>query len=141
MAISKHLRVCIFIPVCRTYFRYFRVDFEKNCPFWSEYGQCNSESCSVCACDDGEVPEALQAELAREAEGNVAEQAAVVPSGITSVSVEEEFGWISQGRTPDSGDTSLSAPPLDHEKNELMAHISAQEEGGYLTGATKKRYK
>jgi len=39
-----------------TYFRYFRVDLESSCPFWNEFGQCNMEGCSVCECDEREIP-------------------------------------------------------------------------------------
>jgi hypothetical protein len=40
----------------RTFFRYFRVDLEKPCPFWHEDGQCMMEACSVCSCEENEVP-------------------------------------------------------------------------------------
>ena len=39
-----------------TYFRYFRVDLDSPCPFWNEFGQCNMEGCSVCECDEREIP-------------------------------------------------------------------------------------
>lgn len=42
--------------VCRTFFRYFRVDLERPCPYWQEDGQCAMEGCSVCTCDDAEIP-------------------------------------------------------------------------------------
>jgi hypothetical protein len=41
----------------RTFFRYFRVNLEEKCPFWQEDGQCMMESCSVCTCEDNEVPQ------------------------------------------------------------------------------------
>jgi hypothetical protein len=41
----------------RTFFRYFRVDLEKPCPFWHEDGQCMMEACSVCTCEENEVPQ------------------------------------------------------------------------------------
>jgi hypothetical protein len=40
----------------RSFFRYFRVDLEKPCPFWHEDGQCMMEACSVCTCEENEVP-------------------------------------------------------------------------------------
>lgn len=40
-----------------TFFRYFKVDLEKPCPFWHEDGQCMMEGCSVCTCDEREVPQ------------------------------------------------------------------------------------
>lgn len=41
----------------RTFFRYFRVNLEEPCPFWQEDGQCMMESCSVCTCEENEIPE------------------------------------------------------------------------------------
>lgn len=38
------------------YFRYFRVDLEGECPFWAAPNQCAMEKCSVCPCDEGELP-------------------------------------------------------------------------------------
>ena len=38
------------------FFRYFRVDLERECPFWQEEGSCMMEGCSVCACEEEEVP-------------------------------------------------------------------------------------
>lgn len=40
------------------FYRYFRVDLAKPCPFWKENGQCANEACSVCMCDVGEIPRA-----------------------------------------------------------------------------------
>lgn len=40
-----------------TFFRYFRVDLERECPFWQEDdGHCTMKGCSVCECDEKEVP-------------------------------------------------------------------------------------
>lgn len=36
------------------FFRYFRVDLERPCPFWQEEGSCIMEGCSVCTCDESE---------------------------------------------------------------------------------------
>lgn len=40
----------------RTFFRIFKVDLSKECPFWPDDGQCALRDCSVCACDENEVP-------------------------------------------------------------------------------------
>ena len=46
----------------RTFFRYFRVNLEQPCPFWQEDGKCMMESCSVCTCEENEVPESWMKE-------------------------------------------------------------------------------
>lgn len=40
----------------RTFFRYFKVDLESPCPYWPAVGQCMMEGCSVCTCDEDEIP-------------------------------------------------------------------------------------
>lgn len=40
----------------RTFFRYFRVDLERSCPFWDEDGSCTLEGCSVGVCENEELP-------------------------------------------------------------------------------------
>ncbi|GJQ09650.1 hypothetical protein GpartN1_g1441.t1 [Galdieria partita] len=42
--------------VQRTFFRIFKVDLSKECPFWPDDGQCALRDCSVCACSEDEIP-------------------------------------------------------------------------------------
>ncbi|RYG49106.1 hypothetical protein EON67_06965, partial [archaeon] len=44
------------VGCCRTYFRYFKVDLWRQCPFWEEDGVCFIQNCAVCECDQSEVP-------------------------------------------------------------------------------------
>ncbi|CBJ32777.1 conserved unknown protein [Ectocarpus siliculosus] len=40
----------------RNFFKYFKVNLEKECPFWEEDGQCMMRDCSVCECSPEEIP-------------------------------------------------------------------------------------
>lgn len=40
------------------YFRYFKVNLFCDCPLWPDDSMCALEACSVCECDDHEVPQA-----------------------------------------------------------------------------------
>eukprot|EP00922_Rhytidocystis_sp_ex-Travisia-forbesii_P033241 GHVS01049412.1.p1 GENE.GHVS01049412.1~~GHVS01049412.1.p1 ORF type:complete len:605 (+),score=17.08 GHVS01049412.1:230-2044(+) len=41
----------------RTFFKIFNVDLDKPCPFWAAESICSQEgSCSVCQCDDDQIP-------------------------------------------------------------------------------------
>lgn len=40
----------------RNYFRYFKVNLQKHCPFWSDDGRCALKDCHVDVCDENEVP-------------------------------------------------------------------------------------
>jgi ERO1-like protein alpha len=44
------------------FMRYFKVNLFCDCPLWPEDGMCAMEACSVCECDDGEVPPAWKSE-------------------------------------------------------------------------------
>ena len=52
---TKSIYHCMMANIS-TFFRYFRVDLERSCPFWQEDGSCMMEGCSVCVCDDNEIP-------------------------------------------------------------------------------------
>lgn len=42
--------------VQRTFFRYFKVNLNKACPFWHEEMMCSIRDCAVVECDASEVP-------------------------------------------------------------------------------------
>ena len=65
-----------------TFFRYFRVDLEEPCPFWHEDGQCMMESCSVCTCEESEVPESWM------------DEASPLGLDLGYGKNENTFGWI-----------------------------------------------
>lgn len=47
---------CASQSCCRTYFRYFKVDLYKSCPYWPDDGMCSNRDCSVCECSPDEIP-------------------------------------------------------------------------------------
>ena len=68
------------------FFRYFRVDLEKPCPFWSdEGGMCTNEGCSICPCAEDEIPRAWLMEQQHE-----------IGTGGEGESLDDEYGWISR---------------------------------------------
>lgn len=51
--------VSLLKDVTRTaYFRYFKVNLFCDCPHWPDDSMCALEACSVCECDESEVPAA-----------------------------------------------------------------------------------
>ncbi len=46
----------------KPYFRYFRYNAHKPCPFWREAGKCASENCYVRNCQEEEIPPGLKGE-------------------------------------------------------------------------------
>ena len=71
----------------RTFFRYFRVSLDERCPFWQEDGECMMESCSVCTCDDNEVPRSWVDESKRHKLGH--------ETNNYNYGSSDNFGWIS----------------------------------------------
>jgi ERO1-like protein beta len=55
------------------YFRYFQVDLWRSCPFWEDDGQCAIRQCSVCECDESEIPQCWKEEEDRSNIDRVAE--------------------------------------------------------------------
>jgi hypothetical protein len=39
-----------------TFFRIFKVNLHSECLFWDEQAMCERRGCSVCTCEDDEVP-------------------------------------------------------------------------------------
>jgi ERO1-like protein alpha len=108
-----------------TFFRYFFVDLEKPCPFWHEEGMCMMEACSVCTCEESEIPKRWLEE------NNLANLAS--------------FGWIAESKDVDeaqlgrvtvsasataSDDTSSSASDREASKELNRRQRSSQ---GYLS--------
>ncbi|KAJ1080548.1 hypothetical protein NDU88_000744 [Pleurodeles waltl] len=44
----------------RDYFRYYRVNLRKPCPFWHQESHCGLRDCAVRPCESGEVPPGLK---------------------------------------------------------------------------------
>ncbi|XP_045476396.1 ero1-like protein [Harmonia axyridis] len=47
----------------KDYFRYFRVNLRKKCPFWHDDSKCSMRYCSVQSCQEDEVPIGLKGEF------------------------------------------------------------------------------
>lgn len=54
----EHLLPLLSELVRKPFFRYFKVNLYCDCPFWPDDGMCSLRDCSVCECDNKEVPKA-----------------------------------------------------------------------------------
>lgn len=57
-AVSGHFRPLLQELSQLTFFRFFKVDLGKECPFWQDDGMCASVDCAVCECPSHEIPPA-----------------------------------------------------------------------------------
>ncbi|RNE98749.1 putative endoplasmic reticulum oxidoreductin [Trypanosoma conorhini] len=59
---TKHIAQLLNNITSRPFFRFFKVNLEKPCPYWAVQLLCMSEenTCQVCSCDANDVPEALK---------------------------------------------------------------------------------
>ncbi|DBA04473.1 TPA: hypothetical protein N0F65_010069 [Lagenidium giganteum] len=55
-AVSEHFHPLLMELSQLTFFRYFKVDLGKECPFWQDDGMCASIDCAVCECPTHEIP-------------------------------------------------------------------------------------
>ncbi|XP_060081648.1 ERO1-like protein beta [Ylistrum balloti] len=44
----------------KDYFRYFKVNLKKQCPFWTDDSRCAMKDCSVSTCEEDQIPEGLK---------------------------------------------------------------------------------
>jgi hypothetical protein len=102
----------------RTFFRYFKVDLYRSCPFWPDDGTCARRDCSVCECDPNEVPTCWEEERKRE---NKFLQAR---SGDDSDS-SSSLSYMSSSTTSSSS-SSLSSTKGDYDDNNLRDETIAR---------------
>jgi hypothetical protein len=104
----------------RPFFRYFRVDLEKPCPFWNdEGGMCTNEGCSICPCEEGEIPKAW-----------LQEQQEEIGTGGEGESREDEYGWISRAgvkHSQEGGETNSGRLGKVTEENGV-SHIDQHQQ-------------
>ena len=61
----------------RPYFRYFKVNLDRSCPFWEDHGEkCSMPDCSVKTCSAEELPVSLRDLAASTVQAQVAEACA-----------------------------------------------------------------
>ncbi|RLN47343.1 hypothetical protein BBJ28_00017739 [Nothophytophthora sp. Chile5] len=55
-AVNEHFHPLLHELSRLTFFRYFKVDLGKECPYWQDDGMCASVDCAVCECPSHEIP-------------------------------------------------------------------------------------
>ncbi|XP_068730066.1 ERO1-like protein beta isoform X1 [Montipora capricornis] len=58
--INKEIYPVVSELVKKNFFRFFRVNLNKPCPFWPDDGACAIKDCSVAACKEEELPEGIK---------------------------------------------------------------------------------
>jgi len=38
------------------FFRSYKVNLERECPFWAQQRLCNNNKCAICECEDKDIP-------------------------------------------------------------------------------------
>lgn len=59
---TEDLLTCLNSISVHSYFRYFKVNTEKPCPYWAVELLCSSSenSCGICKCDENDIPQSLR---------------------------------------------------------------------------------
>lgn len=50
----------------KDFFRFYKVNLRKECPFWTDDSKCALKSCSVSMCEEKDIPEGLKGQHAFE---------------------------------------------------------------------------
>lgn len=50
----------------KDYFRFYKVNLRKDCPFWSDDSKCAMRFCSVNRCEEKDIPEGLKGQYKAE---------------------------------------------------------------------------
>ncbi|XP_045183596.2 ERO1-like protein alpha isoform X3 [Mercenaria mercenaria] len=54
----------------KDYFRYFKVNLNKECPFWADDSRCAMRNCAVNVCSEEQLPDGLKAQTEQHDENN-----------------------------------------------------------------------
>jgi len=100
---QEHLHSILSVLVNTTFFRYFKVNYYKDCPFWVENFLCSVDGgeCGICECDENEIPEPWR-------------QGKVEPTEKDSIlnwKEKDEDVWIIQDDTEDTVYVNLQQNP------------------------------
>eukprot|EP00892_Ulva_mutabilis_P007243 jgi/Ulvmu1/4891/UM020_0177.1 len=102
--VGNHDLLALLKEATRTaYFRYFKVNLFCDCPHWPDDSMCALEACSVCECDESEVPAAwkkAEADSCQNLLDKVSEESAVNRS--ISDSTEAQLTSLSSWRGLDN---------------------------------------
>uniref|UniRef100_A0A1D1ZRV9 Endoplasmic oxidoreductin-1 n=2 Tax=Auxenochlorella protothecoides TaxID=3075 RepID=A0A1D1ZRV9_AUXPR len=93
------------------FFRYFKVDLYCDCPFWPDDGMCAMRDCSVCECEEDEVPK-----IWRAAEGRLA--SADSPAAACAAAAQESA--LDRTLQPDIRRALLAVPDWRGYRNPWM---------------------
>lgn len=101
-AVSEHFHPLLMELSQLTFFRYFKIDLGKECPFWQDDGMCASIDCAVCECPSHEIPKAwYQLDKQQEQQQQQQEQ----QKSTEQLQAEEEAG---QPCSEQTGESELS---------------------------------
>ena len=56
IALNKKLGSTLDLIKMTPFFRTYKINLERECPFWAQQRLCNNNKCSVCECEEKDVP-------------------------------------------------------------------------------------
>ncbi|KAJ6654010.1 hypothetical protein lerEdw1_007519 [Lerista edwardsae] len=107
------------------YFRYYKVNLKKQCPFWHDHSHCGIRDCAVRPCQSNEVPDGIRSEsfkYSREANSlaedcEEAEKLGAVDNSLSEETVQAVLQWT---RHDDSADTFCEADDIQSPEAEYV---------------------
>ncbi|XP_066467283.1 ERO1-like protein alpha [Tiliqua scincoides] len=107
------------------YFRYYKVNLKKTCPFWSDSSHCGIRDCAVKPCQSNEVPDGIRSEsfkYSREANSfaedcEEAERLGAVDNSLSEEMVQAVLQWT---KHDDSADTFCEVDDIQSPEAEYV---------------------
>ncbi|XP_045443020.1 ERO1-like protein beta isoform X4 [Pipistrellus kuhlii] len=112
----------------RDYFRYYKVNLKRPCPFWAEDGHCSIKDCHVEPCPESKIPVGIKAGIANKyskvanntTEFEDCEQASKLGAINSTLSNQSKEAFIDWARYDDSQDHFCE---LDDERSPAAQYV------------------
>ncbi|KAM4663510.1 ERO1-like protein alpha [Discoglossus pictus] len=124
----------------RDYFKYYKVNLKKPCPFWGDSNRCGVRDCAVKPCDSNEVPYGIKASSfkytkeAHHVHGEIeeCEEAKQLGAVDESISEEAQEAMLKWTKHDDSSDNFCEADDEESPDTEYVnLHLNPERYTGY----------
>ncbi|KAK9890443.1 hypothetical protein WA026_010529 [Henosepilachna vigintioctopunctata] len=123
----------------KDYFRFFKVNLFKKCPFWQDYNQCGIKYCHVEPCKENEVPKGLKEKDGKKIHGenkymksidcdNEFNELGVINTTLSDQAVEDFLLWSAYD---DAQDNFCLLEDFDDDSNYVDLLLNPERYTGY----------
>ncbi|CAD5119115.1 DgyrCDS7759 [Dimorphilus gyrociliatus] len=121
----------------RDYFKFFKVNLNKDCPFWKDNSQCSSKDCHVNQCEETQLPDGIKDEdskykHSKESQGEKCDDNKGTLGKLDrTISIEDKEAFDSWKKHDDAQDNFCE---LDDDSSESSSYVDLQLNPERYTG-------